>query len=80
MSNKTKQYPSDTGGHYKCNDHDLIIHWQLTHVPAIVRAKVVSQIERYCVRYGLKDDPLKEAKKIQDYANRLVQYEEEQLK
>lgn len=37
-------------------------------------------IDRYTSRYGKKDEPLIEAKKLQDYANRLVQYEENLIK
>ena len=32
-------------------------------------------IGKYLRRYGKKDDPLQEAVKIQDYANRLVEFE-----
>lgn len=64
-----------TGGHYKGNGHDLISHWQNTNSVPTARAKQISQIERYCSRYGEKDNALQEAKKIQDYANRLVEWE-----
>jgi hypothetical protein len=67
--------PSKTGEHYKGNGHDLITHWQLTNKVDIARAKQISQIERYCSRYGEKDEPLVEAKKILDYATRLVAWE-----
>ena len=73
--NVSKQ-PSTTGEHYKKNGHDLISHWQLTNSVTVARAKQISQIERYCSRYGSKDDALTEAKKIQDYANRLVAWEQ----
>lgn len=36
-------------------------------------------IGKYLRRYGKKDDPLQEAIKIQDYANRLVEFERAQL-
>ncbi len=71
-----KPKASITGEHYKNNGHDLINHWQLANSVPVARAKQISQIERYCSRYGSKDDALVEAKKIQDYANRLVAWEE----
>lgn len=39
------------------------------------RGAMIWTIGKYCDRYGLKDSPLVEAKKIQDYANRLVEFE-----
>lgn len=69
------------GSHYKASSgHDLIAHWCIVHKPPIARAKITSQIERYCSRYGEKDDPIIEARKILDYAKRLVDYEEGLLK
>lgn len=58
---------------------DLIDRWAREHKPEIFRAKMLAQFDRYTCRYGEKDDPIVEARKLQDYANRLVQYEEELL-
>lgn len=43
------------------------------------RGALTWTIGKYCDRFGHKDAHLKEAKKIQDYANRLVEFEEHQL-
>ena len=43
-----------------------------------VRGAFRFTIGKYLRRYGKKDDPLQEAIKIQDYANRLVAFEREQ--
>jgi len=55
---------------------DLIDRWAREHAPGVFRAKMLAQFDRYTCRYGEKDDPLIEAKKLLDYANRLVQYEQ----
>lgn len=55
---------------------DLIDRWAREETSEIFRAKIMAQLDRYTSRYGKKDNVLQEAKKIQDYANRLVQYEE----
>ena len=54
---------------------DLIDHWAEVKSPIEFRAIMIANIEKYCRRYGKKDDVLVEAKKIQDYATRLVEYE-----
>lgn len=59
---------------------DLIDRWAREETPEMFRAKIMAQLDRYTSRYGKKDDVLKEAKKIQDYANRLVAYEESLIK
>ena len=63
---------------YKKGDsgEDLIDRWAREEVPRDFRFIMVKQIEKYTCRYGKKDDVLKEALKIQDYANRLVEYEQ----
>jgi hypothetical protein len=43
-----------------------------------VRGAFRFTIGKYLRRYGKKDDPLQEAIKVQDYANRLVAFEREQ--
>ena len=66
---KQPRYQSQSG-------EDLIDRWAREETPEIFRAKMFAHIEAYEARYGKKDKPLSEAKKIQDFANRLVQYEE----
>ena len=62
---------------YKGNSgEDLIDRWAREETSEIFRAKIMAQLDRYTSRYGKKDNVLQEAKKIQDYANRLVAYEE----
>ena len=58
---------------------DLIDDWAERKSPEEFRAIIIANIEKYCRRYGKKDDPIKEAKKIADYADRLVAYEESLL-
>lgn len=36
---------------------------------------MIFTIAKYCKRYGKKDDPASEARKIADYAQRLLDYE-----
>ena len=45
-----------------------------------VRGAFRFTIGKYLRRYGKKDDPLQEAIKIQDYANRLVAFERDELR
>ncbi len=59
---------------------DLIDRWARESTPEIFRAKIMAQFDRYTSRYGKKDEPLVEAKKLLDYSNRLVQYEENLIK
>lgn len=59
---------------------DLIDRWARESTPEVFRIKIMAQFDRYTSRYGKKDEPLIEAKKLQDYANRLVQYEENLIK
>ena len=72
----TTQQPSQTlGSHYKGKGRDLIHHRQDTNTVEECRDKIISQIERYCSRYGKKDNTLQEVKKILDYATRLHNWE-----
>ena len=68
-SSKQTRYQTQSG-------EDLIDRWAREETPKTFRAKMLAHIEAYVARYGKKDKPLSEAKKIQDFANRLVQYEE----
>ena len=54
---------------------DLIDDWAERKSTKEFRAIMVANIEKYCRRYGKKDECLSEAKKIADYAARLVDYE-----
>jgi phosphopentomutase len=62
--------------HYTNNGRDLIDECAEDMTPEQFRGAMLFNIRKYAKRYGRKDDMLKEAKKIQDYANRLVDYEE----
>lgn len=54
---------------------DLIDDWAERKSTKEFRAIMIANIEKYCRRYGKKDECLSEAKKIADYAARLVDYE-----
>lgn len=69
MSEKTQHYKNKSG-------KDLIDEWIENDEPIEVRAKIIGNLQKYCRRYGKKDDVLKEAIKLADYANRLLQYEQ----
>lgn len=71
-SNKQTRYTANDG-------MDLIDQWSRTKSNEEFRAIMIAQIEKYCSRYGKKDDPLTEAVKIQDYATRLVEYEQTRI-
>ena len=73
MSEKTQHYKNKNG-------KDLIDEWIENDEPIEVRAKIIGNIQKYARRYGKKDEPLKEAKKILDYSTRLVQYEQDLIK
>ena len=55
---------------------DFIQRFIDVHSEERVRGALLFSIGKYCERYGDKDDILKEARKIADYANRLVKFEE----
>ena len=61
------------------SNRDLIDEWSDNYSTLEFRAIMNGNIQKYSRRYGKKDDPLKEARKIQDYVNRLVEYEEQLL-
>lgn len=60
---------------YTNDGKDLIDDWAERKNTTEFRAIMIGNIERYCRRYGKKDEVLSEAKKIADYAARLVEYE-----
>lgn len=61
------------------SSRDWIDEFSATSTVEEVRGAFRFTIGKYLRRYGKKDDPLQEAIKIQDYANRLVEFEREQL-
>lgn len=58
---------------------DFIQRFSDVHSEERVRGALLFSIGKYCERYGDKDDTLKEARKIVDYASRLVKFEESLL-
>lgn len=59
------------------SNRDWIDEFIATSSAEEVRGAFRFTIGKYLRRYGKKDDPLQEAIKIQDYANRLVEFERE---
>lgn len=59
------------------SSRDWIDEFIATSSQEEVRGAFRFTIGKYLRRYGKKDDPLQEALKIQDYANRLVEFERE---
>lgn len=62
------------------SSRDWIDEFCATSTPEEVRGAFRFTIGKYLRRYGKKDDHLQEALKIQDYANRLVEYERSLVK
>ena len=60
------------------SNRDWIDEFCATSTVEEVRGAFRFTIGKYLRRYGKKDDPLQEAIKILDYANRLVAFEREQ--
>ena len=73
MTEKTQHYKNKNG-------KDLIDEWIENDDPIEVRAKIIGNLQKYCRRYGKKDETLKEATKLANYANRLLQYEQDLIK
>ena len=69
MIEKTQHYKNKSG-------NDLIDEWIENDEPIEVRAKIIGNLQKYSRRYGKKDKCIEEAKKIANYANRLMEYEE----
>lgn len=61
------------------SSRDWIDEFCATSTTEEVRGAFRFTIGKYLRRYGKKDDPLEEAIKIQDYANRLVEFEQAAL-
>ena len=61
------------------SSRDWIDEFCATSTTEEVRGAFRFTIGKYLRRYGKKDDPLQEAIKIQDYANRLVEFERSKL-
>lgn len=66
--NKQDRYKKQDGS-------DLIDRWIREDPPEEVRIKILAHVEAYLARYGKKDSHLSEALKIQDFINRLTNYE-----
>src|SRR5690606_36889512 len=62
------------------SSRDFIDEFCATRSAEEVRGAVLFNLGKYLRRYGNKDDHLQEALKIQDYANRLVEYERSLVK
>lgn len=65
---KQERYTSQTG-------KDLIDRWAEEKSVEEFRAIMIAQIEKYCARYGKKDNVISEVRKIVDYGQRLLDYE-----
>lgn len=66
-------HPERYGGDSTYETKKVLENW---HSPEMYRGWVLMSIEKYCSRYGKKDDKLKEAYKILNYAKFLVEFEE----
>jgi len=62
------------------SSRDWIDEFCATRSVEEVRGAFLFSLGKYQRRYGKKDDHLQEAMKIQDYANRLVEYERSLVK
>lgn len=66
-------HPDRYGGDDIYETKKVAEHW---HSAEMYRGWLVITIEKYCSRYGKKDDRLKEAYKIANYGRFLVEFEE----
>lgn len=66
-------HPDRYGGDDIYETKKVAEHW---HSAEMYRGWLVITIEKYCSRYGKKDDLLKEAYKIANYGRFLVEFEE----
>lgn len=66
-------HPERYGGDDIYETKKVAEHW---HSAEMYRGWLVITIEKYCSRYGKKDDRLKEAYKIANYGRFLVEFEE----
>lgn len=66
-------HPDRYGGDNIYETKKVAEHW---HSTEMYRGWLIITIEKYCSRYGKKDDCLKEAYKIANYGRFLVEFEE----
>ena len=69
--------------HYQSNTEDgidLIDFWHMQMSPEEFQGAMKSQISKYAVRLGRKDDRIKELKKIEDYTRRYREKLEQEAK
>lgn len=72
-STNPELHPERYGGDDVYETKKVAEHW---HNVDMYRGWLLITIEKYCSRYGKKDEPLKEAYKIANYAKFLVELEE----
>lgn len=73
MNENPELHPDRYGGDDIYETKKVAEHW---HSEDMYRGWLVITIEKYCSRYGKKDDRLKEAYKIANYGKFLVEFEE----
>ena len=73
MNENPELHPERYGGDDIYETEKVAEHW---HSEDMYRGWLVITIEKYCSRYGKKDDKLKEAYKIANYGKFLVEFEE----
>ena len=73
MKENPELHPDRYGGDDIYETKKVAEHW---HSAEMYRGWLVITIEKYCSRYGKKDDRLKEAYKIANYGRFLVEFEE----
>lgn len=73
MKENPELHPDRYGGDDIYETKKVAEHW---HSEDMYRGWLVITIEKYCSRYGKKDDRLKEAYKIANYGKFLVEFEE----
>lgn len=73
MNENPELHPDRYGGDDIYETKKVAEHW---HTEDMYRGWLVITIEKYCSRYGKKDDKLKEAYKIANYGKFLVEFEE----
>lgn len=73
MNENPELHPDRYGGDDIYETKKVAEHW---HSEEMYRGWLVITIEKYCSRYGKKDDKLKEAYKIANYGKFLVEFEE----
>ncbi|EJD5734876.1 DUF3310 domain-containing protein [Staphylococcus pseudintermedius] len=74
IPSNTKIATHDRPAHYGDSNKDLIDYWCERYSAEELRGAFKSQISKYVVRLGYKDDEIKELNKIIDYATRYKQH------